>query len=160
MLDPARYDEARKAAFVDLKRHPELDHDEEIWVLFTERIIVGMGGTGDTYGAAVEMERELTVEGEALTIRERVTMHGDHPISVMWGQHPTFGSDLLDGPFEIGTAARRIVVDDRFDSPLNPLMPGAAYRVTVTATSGSNKRTLTLFMLVGGTDVYLPAVRR
>ena len=55
-LDSARYDEARRAAFTALKRHPELDHDEEIWVLFTQRIIEGMGGTGDTYAAAVEME--------------------------------------------------------------------------------------------------------
>ncbi|MFL5953060.1 MAG: HAD family hydrolase [Gaiellaceae bacterium] len=55
-LDPARYDEARRDAFATLKRHPELDHDEEIWVLFTQRIIEGMGGDGDTYGAAVEME--------------------------------------------------------------------------------------------------------
>jgi putative hydrolase of the HAD superfamily len=55
-LDPARYEEARAAAFTEVKRHPELDHDEEIWVLFTERIIRGMGGTGDTYAAAVEME--------------------------------------------------------------------------------------------------------
>jgi putative hydrolase of the HAD superfamily len=43
-LDAARYDAARDAALVDLKRHPELDHDEEIWVAFTERIVVGMGG--------------------------------------------------------------------------------------------------------------------
>ncbi|HTR33912.1 MAG TPA: HAD family hydrolase [Gaiellaceae bacterium] len=57
VLDAARYDEARRAAFVDLKRHPELDHDEEIWVRFTERIIEGMGGVGDTYAAAFEMER-------------------------------------------------------------------------------------------------------
>ncbi|HVC86855.1 MAG TPA: HAD family hydrolase [Gaiellaceae bacterium] len=56
-LDPARYDEARRAAFATLKRHPELDHDEELWVLFTQRIIDGMGGTGDTYAAALEMER-------------------------------------------------------------------------------------------------------
>lgn len=56
-LDPERYDEARRAAFATLKRHPELDHDEEIWVLFTQRIIDGMGGRGDTYAAAVEMER-------------------------------------------------------------------------------------------------------
>ena len=56
-LDPARYEEARAAAVAEVKRHPELDHDEEIWVLFTERIICGMGGTGDTRGAAVEMER-------------------------------------------------------------------------------------------------------
>lgn len=55
-LDPTRYDEARRAAFTTLKRHPELDHDEEIWVLFTQRIIEGMGGAGDTYAAAVEME--------------------------------------------------------------------------------------------------------
>ena len=56
-LDPARYDDARRAALTTLERHPELDHDEEIWVLFTERIIVGMGGVGDTYAAALEMER-------------------------------------------------------------------------------------------------------
>jgi putative hydrolase of the HAD superfamily len=56
-LDPSQYEAARAAAVAELKRHPELDHDEEIWVLFTERIIVGMGGTGDTRGAAVEMER-------------------------------------------------------------------------------------------------------
>jgi putative hydrolase of the HAD superfamily len=56
-LDPARYDKARAAAISELKRHPELDHDEEIWVLFTERIVEGMGGAGDTYGCAVEMTR-------------------------------------------------------------------------------------------------------
>jgi putative hydrolase of the HAD superfamily len=55
-LDPGRYEEARREAFLTLKRHPELDHDEEIWVLFTQRIIEGMGGVGDTYRAAVEME--------------------------------------------------------------------------------------------------------
>jgi HAD superfamily hydrolase (TIGR01662 family) len=45
-LDAARYGEAREAALVDLKRHPELDHDEEIWVAFTEQIVLGMGGAG------------------------------------------------------------------------------------------------------------------
>jgi HAD superfamily hydrolase (TIGR01662 family) len=54
-LDPGRYNEARHAAIAGLKRHPELDHDEEVWVLFTERIMQGMGGRGDTRGAAVEM---------------------------------------------------------------------------------------------------------
>jgi HAD superfamily hydrolase (TIGR01549 family) len=56
VLEPSRYEEARKAALVDLKRHPELDHDEEIWIRFTQRIIEGMGGAGDTYAAAAEME--------------------------------------------------------------------------------------------------------
>jgi HAD superfamily hydrolase (TIGR01549 family) len=44
-LEASRYEEAREAALVELKRHPELDHDEAIWVAFTERIVVGMGGT-------------------------------------------------------------------------------------------------------------------
>ena len=56
-LDPARYDDARRAALADLHRHPELDHDEEVWVRFTQRIVEGMGGDGDTYGCAVEMTR-------------------------------------------------------------------------------------------------------
>lgn len=55
-LDPAAYDEARRVAVADLKRHPELDHDEEIWIRFTQRIIEGMGGVGDTYACAAEME--------------------------------------------------------------------------------------------------------
>jgi putative hydrolase of the HAD superfamily len=59
-LDPGRYDEARRAAVRGLERHPELDHDEEIWVLFTERIMQGMGGRGDTRGAATEMTAAWT----------------------------------------------------------------------------------------------------
>lgn len=43
-LDPARYEAARLAAIDDLERHPELDHDEEIWMRFTEDIVRGMGG--------------------------------------------------------------------------------------------------------------------
>jgi len=43
-LDPVRYEEARLAAIDDLERHPELDHDEEIWMRFTEDIVRGMGG--------------------------------------------------------------------------------------------------------------------
>jgi putative hydrolase of the HAD superfamily len=54
-LDPARYDGARRAAFETLERHPELEHDEEIWILFTQRIVEGMGGVGDTYACAAEM---------------------------------------------------------------------------------------------------------
>ena len=55
-LDPARYEEARDAALADLKRHPELEHDEEIWIAFTERIVRGMGGDADAaHACAVEM---------------------------------------------------------------------------------------------------------
>ena len=57
-LVPERYDEARTQALTELEKHPELEHDEEIWVLFTERIIRGMGGNSDrAYECAVEMTR-------------------------------------------------------------------------------------------------------
>jgi putative hydrolase of the HAD superfamily len=43
-LDPSRYQDAREAAVLNLKRHPELLHDETIWHRFTEEIFIGMGG--------------------------------------------------------------------------------------------------------------------
>jgi len=46
-LDPERYAESRAAAVVDLQQHPELEHDEEIWLRFTEDIVRGMGGEGE-----------------------------------------------------------------------------------------------------------------
>jgi HAD superfamily hydrolase (TIGR01662 family) len=55
-LELGRYDDARIAALVHLQRHPELDHDEEIWIRFTERIIRGMGGDADAaYACASEI---------------------------------------------------------------------------------------------------------
>jgi putative hydrolase of the HAD superfamily len=81
-LDPDRYEEARRAAFHDLKRHPELDHDEEIWIRFTQRIIEGMGGRGDTYAAAAEMEaawaqaHHFELYDDALPVLEAVRERG------------------------------------------------------------------------------------
>jgi putative hydrolase of the HAD superfamily len=57
-LDAARYEAARDAALVDLRRHPELEHDDEIWFRFTERIVRGMGGDADSaYDCAIEITR-------------------------------------------------------------------------------------------------------
>jgi HAD superfamily hydrolase (TIGR01549 family) len=57
-LDPSCYKQARERAVEGIRRHPELEHDEEIWVAFTERIIRGMGGDADSaYECAVEMTR-------------------------------------------------------------------------------------------------------
>ena len=57
-LDPDRYDEARLAALVGLKRNPNLEHDDEIWIAFTERIVLGMGGTQPASAAcAVDITR-------------------------------------------------------------------------------------------------------
>ncbi|MFQ5425479.1 MAG: HAD family hydrolase [Gaiellales bacterium] len=55
-LDPALYDAARLAALQDLRHHPELDHDEAIWLHFTEDIVRGMGGHGPAvHDVAVEI---------------------------------------------------------------------------------------------------------
>ena len=57
-LDPSRYALAREQAVAGIRRHPELEHDEEIWVAFTERIVRGMGGDAESaYECAVEMTR-------------------------------------------------------------------------------------------------------
>jgi HAD superfamily hydrolase (TIGR01549 family) len=59
VLEPRRYDEARAEAMsIEFRSHPELVHDEEVWIAFTEQIILGMGG--DPSGAracAVDMVR-------------------------------------------------------------------------------------------------------
>ena len=81
-LDPSRYDEARRGAIATLKRHPELDHDEEVWVLFTERIIEGMGGEGDTYACAVAMTEawghaeHFELFDDALPVLDELRGHG------------------------------------------------------------------------------------
>lgn len=57
-LDPDRYEEARARALETLQHHPELEHDEEIWYAFAERVLRGMGGDSDrARECAVEIER-------------------------------------------------------------------------------------------------------
>lgn len=76
----------------------------------------------------VHMRREISVEGDVVAVRESAISEGTQPIQVMWGHHPTFGSDLLDGDFEIGSGARTVTVDAGYDPAANPLQPGAAAR--------------------------------
>jgi HAD superfamily hydrolase (TIGR01549 family) len=82
-LDPSRYAEAREKAIEGLRRHPELEHDEEIWVAFTERIIRGMGGNADSaYDCAVAMTRawehaeHFELYEDALPVLEELRGHG------------------------------------------------------------------------------------
>jgi len=57
-LDPSRYEVGRQAALAALERHPELEHDDEIWFTFTERIVRGMGGSPPaSHDCAVEITR-------------------------------------------------------------------------------------------------------
>lgn len=72
----------------------------------------------------VRMQREIAVEDDLIVVRERAILEGDRPIQVMWGHHPTFGDDLLDGAFEIRSGARTVMTDKAYDPPTNPLQPG------------------------------------
>ena len=82
-LDPERYEPARLAAFEDLRAHPELVHDEEIWIAFTEDIVRGMGGDGDGARAcAVEIVRRwedhanFDLYDDALPVLATLREHG------------------------------------------------------------------------------------
>jgi putative hydrolase of the HAD superfamily len=58
-LDPDRYADARAGAIETLQHNHELVHDEEIWVAFTEQIVLGMGGAPEGARAcATDMVRE------------------------------------------------------------------------------------------------------
>lgn len=72
-----------------------------------------------------EMDREISLDGDVLQVRERLHMVGTEPIDVMWGHHPTFGGDLLDGDIEITAGTPSITVEGRHDPDANPLMAGA-----------------------------------
>jgi HAD superfamily hydrolase (TIGR01549 family) len=82
-LDPAKYSEAREKAIEGIRRHPELEHDEEIWVAFTERIIRNMGGDSDfAYECAVAMTKawehaeHFELYEDALPVLEELHAHG------------------------------------------------------------------------------------
>jgi|SRR5215831_2105902 len=58
-LDPERYAEARIASIERLSGERELVHDEEVWIAFTEQIVLGMGGDpARARGCAVDMVAE------------------------------------------------------------------------------------------------------
>jgi HAD superfamily hydrolase (TIGR01662 family) len=82
-VEADRYPEARAAALLDLQRHPELDHDEEIWVRFTEDILRGMGADGpDVRQIALEITRgwerseNFELYDDALPVLAELRSHG------------------------------------------------------------------------------------
>jgi HAD superfamily hydrolase (TIGR01549 family) len=83
-LDPDLYASARAAAIDALQRNHELVHDEEIWIAFTEQIVLRMGGGSDPAGArgcATDMVREwerhenFSLYEDALPVLEELRRH-------------------------------------------------------------------------------------
>jgi putative hydrolase of the HAD superfamily len=82
-LEPGRYAEARADAIETLQRNHELVHDEEIWIAFTEQIVLGMGGApSGARACATEMVREwerhenFSLYEDALPVLEELRRHG------------------------------------------------------------------------------------
>ncbi len=74
----------------------------------------------------VTMRRTLSLAGGELSIREDLAYAGTRPVDVMWGHHPTFGSDLLAGPFEVTCCARTVAAEAHYDPSASPVVCGAA----------------------------------
>jgi len=81
-LEPERYAHARADAIETLQHNRALVHDEEIWIAFTEQIVLGMGG--DASGAracATEMVREwerhenFSLYEDALPVLDELRRH-------------------------------------------------------------------------------------
>jgi HAD superfamily hydrolase (TIGR01549 family) len=82
-LDPERYEAARLAALDELQRHTELEHDEELWIAFTEQIVRGMGGTAAAARecaaemvSAWERHENFTLYDDVLPALEELRRHG------------------------------------------------------------------------------------
>jgi HAD superfamily hydrolase (TIGR01549 family) len=80
---PGRYGDARAAAIAKLQRESELVHDEEVWIAFTEQIVLGMGGdAGAARACATDMVREwerhenFSLYEDALPALDELRRHG------------------------------------------------------------------------------------
>jgi len=85
VLDPVLYSDARLGAIERLQRNHALVHDEEIWIAFTEEIVLRMGGDRDpgaTRACATEMVREwerhqnFSLYEDALPVLQELRRHG------------------------------------------------------------------------------------
>ena len=81
-LDPDRYADARARAIETLQQNRELVHNEEIWIAFTEQIVLGMGGEpGAACVCAAEMVREwerhenFSLYEDALPVLDELRRH-------------------------------------------------------------------------------------
>lgn len=136
-LDPTRYEQARLDAIDALQRQAELVHDEEVWVAFTEEIVVGMGGDpARSRACAAEMVREwerhenFSLYEDALPVLEVLRQHrlklglvsnGERDLDEFVAHHG------LEVDVAVGSKAhgRRKPDPSIFDAALNALGVGA-----------------------------------
>jgi HAD superfamily hydrolase (TIGR01549 family) len=73
-LDVSSYEEARETAALNLKRHPELLHDDSIWHAFTMDVFLAMGGPRRIAG---ECAREIEAGWE---VSDNFELYEDVPL--------------------------------------------------------------------------------
>jgi hypothetical protein len=81
-------------------------------------------GRLDCYAVPLRVDRYVKVAGTKVSVTDEVTNTGADAVRFMWGHHPGFGGDLLDGGATIEIAGRRVRTDSDFDPPRNALEPG------------------------------------
>jgi HAD superfamily hydrolase (TIGR01662 family) len=69
-LDAARYDAAREKALGGLVLPDDHVHDDEVWIAFTERIVVGMGGEPDRARSCAEAMTRAWEDAENFLLYE------------------------------------------------------------------------------------------
>jgi HAD superfamily hydrolase (TIGR01549 family) len=82
-LDPDLFEPSRRAALSELQRHPELVHEDELWITFSEQIIRGMGGEGEGVRAlalamvlAWEQAEHFELYDDVLPVIGKLRRHG------------------------------------------------------------------------------------
>jgi FMN hydrolase / 5-amino-6-(5-phospho-D-ribitylamino)uracil phosphatase len=82
-LTPDRYDAARAAAIERLQSNRDFVHDEEVWIAFTEQIVLGMGGSpSGARACATDMVREwerhenFSLYEDSLPVLEELRRYG------------------------------------------------------------------------------------
>jgi hypothetical protein len=72
------------------------------------------------------LTRRIALAADTLSVTTEA--RAGAPCAAIWGEHATFGGDLLAGAFRFETAGAALRADPGYDPPANPLLPGGEGR--------------------------------
>lgn len=80
----------------------------------------------DLFKSPFHIEKTLSLSpgSPRVTIRETIRNDSSEMIDCMYGHHPAFGEQFIDGSCIIDTGARKIITDDVYKGSNNPLALG------------------------------------
>ncbi|MBC7740326.1 MAG: hypothetical protein H7245_24675 [Candidatus Saccharibacteria bacterium] len=90
------------------------------WTSWMDRVVLVL--TRHFFAVPLTVTRRMWLTGDVLHVAEHVMAEGD--CTVVWGQHVTFGANLMAGPVTLATTATRLAACATYDPPANPLLPG------------------------------------